>query len=64
MAVKSVEAALHDDAWRVGEMALKVVARHRLEDASTTVGSLEEDPVARVRGAASRALVRLATRRE
>lgn len=37
MAIRSVEAALHDDAWRVREMALKVVARHRLEDASTTV---------------------------
>ena len=32
MAFASVEAALHDDAWRVREMALKVVARHRLEE--------------------------------
>jgi hypothetical protein len=37
------------------------VARHRLEDALTTVGGLQEDPVARVRAAASRALMRLAT---
>ncbi|MFL6288171.1 MAG: HEAT repeat domain-containing protein [Actinomycetes bacterium] len=61
MALTSVEAALHDDAWRVREMALKVVARHRLDDALTTVGGLQADPVARVRAAASRALARLAT---
>jgi hypothetical protein len=61
VAFEPVEAALHDEAWRVREMALKVVARHRLEDALTTVGGLQEDPVARVRAAASRALMRLAT---
>jgi len=51
--------ALNDDAWRVREMALRVVARHRLDDALTTVADLQEDPVPRVRAAASRALVRL-----
>jgi len=56
-----VEAALHDDAWRVREMALKVVARHRLDETLTAVAGLQEDPVARVRTAASRALFRLAT---
>ena len=56
----SVEAALHDDAWRVREMALKVVARHRLEDTLATVADLREDSTARVRAAASRALIRLA----
>jgi hypothetical protein len=61
VALRAVEAALHDDAWRVREMALKVVARHRLEDPLTTVAGLEEDPVARVRAAASRALIRLGT---
>lgn len=60
-ALRPGEAALHDDAWRVREMALKVVARHRLDDALTAVAGLQEDPVARVRTAASRALVRLAT---
>jgi HEAT repeat protein len=53
-------AALHDDAWRVREMALRVVARHHLEDALAAVAGLQEDPVARVRATASRALIRLA----
>ncbi|HET6562168.1 MAG TPA: HEAT repeat domain-containing protein [Marmoricola sp.] len=61
VALPSVEAALHDEAWRVREMALRVVARHRLEDALTKVAGLQDDPVARVRAAASRALIRLAT---
>lgn len=52
--------ALDDEAWRVREMALKVVARYRLGDTLTTVAGLQEDPVPRVRAAASRALVRLA----
>jgi hypothetical protein len=60
VALPSVKAALHDDAWRVREMALKVVARHRLEDTLTTVAGLQDDPAARVRTAASRALIRLA----
>jgi hypothetical protein len=60
MALQPVKTALHDDAWRVREMALKVVARHNLEDAWGTVVGLEEDPVARVRAAASRALMQLA----
>lgn len=61
VALPSVKAAMHDDAWRVREMALKVVSRHRLEDALTTVAGLQDDSVARVRAAASRALIRLAT---
>ena len=59
VALESVEAALNDEAWRVREMALKVVARHALEDAISAVANLQEDPVARVRSAASRALMRL-----
>lgn len=47
--------------WRVREMALKVVARHRLEDALETAAELQDGPVARVRAAARRALVRLTT---
>src|SRR3954454_11286272 len=58
-AYQAVEAALRDDAWRVREMALKVVARHELEDALSAVVDVQEDPVARVRSAASRALMRL-----
>ncbi len=60
VALPSVKAALHDDAWRVREMALRVVARHRLEGAATTTADLQGDPNARVRAAAARALVRLA----
>lgn len=59
-ALRSVRAALHDEAWRVREMALKVVARHRLDDLVEQVAELQDDPVPRVRDAASRALVRLA----
>ncbi|WP_132287329.1 hypothetical protein [Kribbella sp. VKM Ac-2568] len=46
--------ALHDDVWRVREMALKVVARHCLQAASEQVDELRSDPSARVRAAASR----------
>jgi hypothetical protein len=59
VAIESVGAALNDDAWRVREMALKVVARHRLEDLLVTVVDLQEDPASRVRTAASRALMRI-----
>ncbi|MFL6133723.1 MAG: HEAT repeat domain-containing protein [Nocardioidaceae bacterium] len=59
VAFQAVQAALYDEAWRVREMALKVVARHELEDALSAVVDLQEDPVARVRSAASRALMRL-----
>jgi HEAT repeats len=48
--------ALRDDAWRVREMAAKVVARHRLGDALPIVADLQHDPTARVRAAASRAV--------
>jgi HEAT repeat protein len=61
-ALPVVMAALDDEAWRVREMALRVVARHMLEDALATVAALQEDPVARVRAAASRAVIRLARR--
>jgi hypothetical protein len=58
-ALPAVARALDDEAWRVREMALKVVARHRLGDALDAVVARQDDPVARVRAAASRALVRL-----
>jgi HEAT repeat protein len=59
-ALPSIRAAFRDEAWRVREMALKVVARHRLDDLIEQVAELQDDPVARVRAAASRALIRLA----
>lgn len=60
VAFPAVETALHDESWRVREMALKVVARHRQIDATASTADLRGDPNARVRAAASRALVRLA----
>lgn len=36
--------ALNDDAWRVREMAAKVVARHQLGDALSVVADLRHDP--------------------
>lgn len=58
-ASEALLAALHDDAWRVREMCLKVVARHGLDEAIETAAELQDDPVPRVRAAAYRALVRL-----
>lgn len=51
--------ALSDDAWRVREMACKVVARHGVGDAVPQLTALADDPVPRVRTAAARALARL-----
>lgn len=48
--------ALHDEAWRVREMALKVVARHHLHEATAHIDDLRDDPSARVRAGASRTL--------
>jgi HEAT repeats len=60
-ASSAVERALADEHWRVREMALKVVARHRLDDAFPLVVRLRTDPVARVRVAAERAVAVLST---
>jgi hypothetical protein len=59
VALQAVEAALDDEAWRVREMALKVVSRHGLDNALAKVVDLQADPSARVRAAASRAVMRL-----
>jgi HEAT repeat protein len=45
-----------DEAWRVREMAAKVIAKHRIGDALNAVIALRNDPVPRVRGAAERAI--------
>ena len=55
----SLASALDDEAWRVREMAAKVVARHLLGEALPQVAARAHDPVPRVRQAASRALTRL-----
>jgi hypothetical protein len=54
-ALEPLLAALTDPAWRVREMAAKVVARRRLGDGLTAVAALRDDPVPRVRAAAARA---------
>lgn len=51
--------ATHDEAWRVREMAAKVVARHRVGDALDAVSAPLDDDVARVRAAADRAVVQI-----
>ena len=55
----AVTTAVDDEHWRVREMALKVVARHRVDAALEPAAARREDPVERVRLAAARALVRL-----
>lgn len=58
-AAAALKAALHDDHWRVRELACKVVARHEVGAALPVVAGLREDAVPRVRAAASRAMVLL-----
>lgn len=58
-ALTCIMTALEDESWRVREMALRVVAKHRLADAATTVASLRDDPNSRVASAASRTHARL-----
>lgn len=60
VAVPAVLSVLEDDAWRVREMALKVVARHKIGEAAGIVARLEKDSSSRVRVAAERARARLA----
>lgn len=62
-ALAAIMTACRDDAWRVREMALKVIARHRLGDATSLVADLQDDPNSRVRAAAGCALARLAQER-
>lgn len=58
-ASEAVAVALRDPAWRVRELAAKIVARHLLGDALPAVAALRDDPVSRVRAAAERAVVTL-----
>ncbi len=55
-ATAAVTGATHDPAWRVREMAAKVIARHKVGDALNAVAALRADEVARVRAAAGRAV--------
>jgi hypothetical protein len=58
-ATAAIIGATADPAWRVREMAAKVIARHRVGDALTAVAALRADAVPRVAAAAERAVVRL-----
>jgi hypothetical protein len=58
-ALPAVRAALRDPAWRVREMAAKVVARHRIGDLTVAVSVLRADPVQRVSAAATRAFAEI-----
>lgn len=60
----AVAEALHDEHWRVREMALKVIARHHWGDLVDGVAALADDPVARVRAAADRTLRVLTSARD
>lgn len=51
-----VLSALADPQWRVREMALKVIARHEIDDPAGAVDAATRDAVKRVRDAAWRAL--------
>jgi hypothetical protein len=53
-----IEAA-NDHAWRVREMAAKVVARHRVDAALDAMADLQDDERPRVRSAARRAIAAL-----
>lgn len=58
-ATQVVAEALTDEAWRVREMAAKVVARHRVDAALNALLRLRDDRVARVRTAAGQAIQKL-----
>jgi HEAT repeat protein len=55
-ATAAIVRATADDAWRVREMAVKVIARHGVGDALSVVTGLRNDHVPRVRSAAERAV--------
>lgn len=55
-ALPALARALEDPAWRVREMAAKVVIHHRVGGLVDAVSPLREDPIARVRAASERAV--------
>jgi len=55
-ATNALRGAVNDPAWRVREMAAKVVARHLVGDLLPAVAELRNDPIPRVRAAGSRAV--------
>lgn len=59
VALPAIRGALNDEAWRVREMAVKVIRRHQLGDVVSQVAALRQDPNHRVRAAADRAVEQL-----
>jgi hypothetical protein len=55
-ATDAIAGALEHDSWRVREMALKVVARHRVGRLVDELSARRSVPVPRVRAASERAL--------
>jgi len=62
-ATAAIIRATTDDAWRVREMAAKVIARYRVGDALPAVAVLQDDTVPRVRLAGERAAAALTASR-
>jgi hypothetical protein len=62
-AVPELRLALRDEAWRVREMAFKVISHHLLGDFLPDAEAGRKDAVPRVREAAHRALTRLTASR-
>jgi hypothetical protein len=57
VATEAIIHATRDDAWRVREMAGKVIAAHRVGEALEAIAPLRDDGVPRVAAAAARAVV-------
>jgi hypothetical protein len=55
-ATPAIIGATSDEAWRVREMAAKVIAKHRIGEGLDAALMLRDDPVPRVRAAAERAI--------
>jgi hypothetical protein len=62
-AAAAIIKATADPAWRVREMAAKVIAKHLVGEAFTAVAALRDDQVPRVRAAAERAVTSLTSSR-
>jgi hypothetical protein len=62
-ATAAIVRATTDDAWRVREMAAKVIARHQVGEARQAAAGLRDDDVPRVRLAAERAVAALTASR-
>lgn len=59
----AIVSALTDDAWRVREMTLRVVAERGIKVKRLRIQEMLEDPSARVRAAAARTMERLESER-